>query len=47
MVALMLDACFKGMDCIMDYIGKDQAAILVQQYDDITVMPLLKYVMGF
>ncbi len=47
MVALMLDACFKGMDCIMDYIDKDQAAIFVQQYDDLIVMPLLKYVMGF
>ncbi len=45
--ALMLDACFKGMDCIMDYIGRDQATILVQQYDDLIVMPLLKYVMGF
>ncbi len=33
MVALMLDACFKGMDCIMDYIGRDQVAILLQQYD--------------
>jgi hypothetical protein len=43
----MLDVCFKGMDYIMHYIGRDQAAILVQQYDDLIVMPLLKYVMGF
>jgi hypothetical protein len=47
MVALMLDVSFKGMDCIMDYIGRDQAAILMQQYDDLIVMPLLKYVIGF
>jgi hypothetical protein len=30
MFALILDPCFKGMDCIMDYIGKDQATTLVQ-----------------
>jgi len=29
MVALMLDPCFKGMDCIMDYNGRDQVATLV------------------
>ncbi len=29
MVDLMLDPHFKGMDCIMDYIGRDQAAILL------------------
>ncbi len=43
----MLDDCFKGMDCIVDYIGRDQAAILVQQYGDLVMMPLLKVVMGF
>ncbi len=47
MVVLMLDPRFKGMDCIMDYIGKDQLAILLQQYDELVVMPLLKVVMGF
>jgi hypothetical protein len=31
----------------MDYIGRDQVAILVQQYDDLVVMPLLKAMMGF
>jgi hypothetical protein len=31
----------------MDSIGKDQVAILVQQYDELVVMPLLKVVMGF
>jgi hypothetical protein len=31
-VAWMLDPCFKGMDCITYYIGKDQATTLVQQY---------------
>jgi hypothetical protein len=46
-IALMLDDCFKGMDCIVDYIGRDQAAILVQQYGDLVMMPLLKVVMGF
>jgi hypothetical protein len=47
MVALMLDPCFKNMDCIMDYISKDQATTLVQQYDDLIMMPLLKNVMGY
>jgi hypothetical protein len=47
MVAFMLDPCFKNMDCIMDYIGKDQATTLMQQYDDLIMMPLLKNVMGY
>jgi len=47
MVVLMLDPRFKGMDCIMDYIGRDQPAILLQQYDELVVMPLLKVVMRF
>jgi hypothetical protein len=47
MFALMLDPCFKGMDCIMDYIGRDQVATLMQQYDDLIMMPMLKIVMGF
>jgi hypothetical protein len=29
MVALMLNPCFKSMDCILDYIGKDQATTLM------------------
>ncbi len=29
MVVLMLDPCFKNMDCIMDYIGRDQATTLM------------------
>jgi hypothetical protein len=29
MVVLMLDTHFKGMDCIMDYIGNNQATILM------------------
>jgi hypothetical protein len=33
MVASMLDPHFKGIDRIMDYIGNDLAAILMQQYD--------------
>ncbi len=47
MVDLMLDSCFKGMDCIMDSIGKDQSTILVQQYDELVVMLLLKVVTRF
>jgi len=47
MVVLMLDPHFKGMDCIMDYIGNNQAAILMQQYDELVVMPLLKVLMRF
>jgi hypothetical protein len=31
----------------MDYINKDQATILLQQYDELVMMPLLKVVMGF
>jgi hypothetical protein len=46
-VAFMLDPRFEGIDCIMDYIGRDQAAISMQQYDELIVMPLLKVVMGF
>jgi hypothetical protein len=30
MFVLMLDPRFKGTDCIMDYIGRDQVATLVQ-----------------
>jgi hypothetical protein len=30
MVALMLDPHFQGMDCIMDYIGRDQPTTLMQ-----------------
>jgi len=29
------------------YIGVDQATILLQQYDELVTMPLLKVVMGF
>jgi hypothetical protein len=47
MVTLMLDPHFKGMDHIMDYIGNDQTAILMQQDDELVVMPLLEIVMGF
>jgi hypothetical protein len=43
----MLDPRFKGMDCIMDYISRDQAATLMYQYDDLIVMPMLKTIMGF
>jgi hypothetical protein len=46
-VALMLGPHFKGIDCIMDYIDRDQAAILMQKYDELIVMPLLKAMMGF
>ncbi len=47
MVVLMLDPCLKGMDCIMDYIHKDQVAILMRKYDELIAMPLLKATMGF
>ncbi len=30
MLTLMFDPCFKGMNCIMDHIGKDQITTLVQ-----------------
>jgi hypothetical protein len=47
MVALLLNPCFKGMDCLVHYIGKDQVATLVYHYDDLIVMPMLKAIMGF
>jgi hypothetical protein len=47
MVALMLDPHFKGMDCIMDYNSRDQVATLVQHYDNLIVLPILKVIMGF
>jgi hypothetical protein len=31
-VAWMLDPCFRGMDYITYYIGKDQATTLMQQH---------------
>jgi hypothetical protein len=31
----------------MDYISMDQVATLVQQYDDLIMMPMLRIVMGF
>jgi len=43
----MLDPHFEGMDCIMDHISKDQATMLVQQYDDIVLLPLLNNTMIF
>ncbi len=43
----MFNPCFKNMDCIMDYIGKNQVGTLIEQYDDLITMPLLKVVMGF
>jgi hypothetical protein len=46
-IVWMLNPCFKGMDCIMDYIGKDQVTTLVQQYDDLIMMPMLETVIGF
>jgi hypothetical protein len=30
----------------MDYIGRDQIATLMQQYDNLIVMPLLKVIVG-
>jgi hypothetical protein len=47
MVELMLNPCFKNMDCIMDHIGKNQSTTLMQQNDDLIMMPLLRVVMGF
>jgi hypothetical protein len=38
MLTLMLDPCFKGMNCIMNHIGKDQAIMLVQQYDGLVCL---------
>jgi len=35
MFALMFDSNFKGMDYIMDQIGRDVAIRLMQRYDDL------------
>ncbi len=47
MFTFMLDPHFEGMDCIVDHIGKDQATTLVQQYDDLVLLPLLNNTMIF
>jgi hypothetical protein len=40
MFALMFDLHFKGMDYIMDPIGRDITITLMQQYDDLVWLPL-------
>jgi hypothetical protein len=35
------------MDYIMDHIGRDWIAKLVQQYDDLILLPLLNNTLGF
>ncbi len=47
MFTLMFDPCFKSMNCIMDHVGRDQATILVQQYDDLVMLAFLNNNVGF
>jgi hypothetical protein len=47
MFILMLDVCFKFMDYIMHHIGRDVATKLVQQYDDLILLPLLNIILVF
>jgi hypothetical protein len=44
MNTLMFDLHFKGMDFIMDQIGRDVVITLMQQYDDLVWLPLLRLV---
>ncbi len=43
----MLDVCFKFMDYMMHHIDKDVATKLVQQYDDLILLPLLNNILVF
>lgn len=47
MFVLMFDPHFKGMDCIMDHINKNQTTKLVQEYDDLVLLPLLNSTLSF
>jgi len=47
MFTLMFDPCFKSMNCIMDHVGRDQATVLVQQYDDLVMLAFLNNNVGF
>ncbi len=41
MCALQLDPRFKGLQCIMEYVGRDKTATIVEEYDRQVLMLLL------
>ncbi len=41
MLALMLDPIYKSMHLVMTYVGLDNATILVAEYDQELLLPLL------
>jgi hypothetical protein len=41
MCSLQLDPRFKGLQCIMEYVGKDKTTATVEEYDHQVLMPLL------
>jgi hypothetical protein len=41
MLALMLDLKFKGLKCVIDFLGHDKAKLLATEYDSKMLIPLL------
>jgi hypothetical protein len=41
MLALMLDLKFKGLKCVIDFLGHDKVKLLVVEYDSKILIPLL------
>ncbi len=41
MLALMLDLRFKGLKCVIDFLGHDKAKLLLIEYDSKILIPLL------
>jgi hypothetical protein len=40
MLALMLDLKFKGLKCVIDFLGHDKAKLLAAKYDSKILIPL-------
>jgi len=38
---LMFDLKYKGLKCVADLIGKDRAQVLVEEYNEKNLVPLL------
>lgn len=41
MLALTLDLCFKGLQCVIKYMGPKKAKVVVAQYDSQVLVPYL------
>jgi hypothetical protein len=37
----MLDPRFKGLKCVIDFLGHDEAKLLIEEYDNKILIPLL------